>query len=416
LIVKIHQELVMAHLELALLGPFQAKLDGAPIAAIESNKGRALLAYLAVEVTLPHYRTALAELMWPAHLTQPAQVNLRRAIYNLRQALGDRRLPGQQPSLPLLLVTRETVQFNRAADFSLDVADLSACMEHGSAPPESISQGEIDSLEKAAALYRGPFMEGFTLDSPTFEEWLVITRERLNREISAALVTLATLYESRREYGQAQYYARRRISLDPWQEEAHRQLMRTLAWDGQRSAAIAQYASCRQLLFQDLGVAPEEETTHLYKRIRAGELDLQKPALWAVSVSKSPDSESEPPNLQPVFVARQVELDQLNHLVQTALSGQGQVAFVVGDAGSGKTALVNEFARRSMDVHDNLVVAGGHCTAARRQNNHSSTRPATVGPGAYDRPGAGNSRPRPDRPLCPRGNALAAYQGVCGPL
>ena len=32
----------MAHLSLSLLGPFQATLDGAPLAGIEANKVRAL--------------------------------------------------------------------------------------------------------------------------------------------------------------------------------------------------------------------------------------------------------------------------------------------------------------------------------------------------------------------------------------
>ncbi len=43
----------MPHLTMQLLGSFRAALDGRPIAGFESNKVRALLAYLAVEADRP---------------------------------------------------------------------------------------------------------------------------------------------------------------------------------------------------------------------------------------------------------------------------------------------------------------------------------------------------------------------------
>ena len=64
-----------------------------------------------------------------------------------------------------------------------------------------------------------------------------------------------------------------------------------------------------------------------------------------------------------VFVARQRELSQLQRFLDRALAGQGQVAFVTGEAGSGKTALVTEFARRAQDAHPDVLVAIGNCNA-----------------------------------------------------
>jgi len=66
---------------------------------------------------------------------------------------------------------------------------------------------------------------------------------------------------------------------------------------------------------------------------------------------------------KPAFVARDQELDKLGKFLETALSGQGQVAFVTGEAGSGKTALVQEFARRAQESQADLVVASGYCNA-----------------------------------------------------
>ncbi len=64
-----------------------------------------------------------------------------------------------------------------------------------------------------------------------------------------------------------------------------------------------------------------------------------------------------------LFVARERELAQLDHFLQRSLSGEGAVCFVTGEAGSGKTALVNEFARRAQMQHDDLVFAVGQCDA-----------------------------------------------------
>ncbi|NTU65192.1 MAG: ATP-binding protein, partial [Chloroflexi bacterium] len=65
----------------------------------------------------------------------------------------------------------------------------------------------------------------------------------------------------------------------------------------------------------------------------------------------------------PAFVDREVELSKLDRLLALALAGQGQAAFATGDAGSGKTALLAEFARRAVERHRDLVVATSHCSA-----------------------------------------------------
>jgi DNA-binding SARP family transcriptional activator len=104
----------MPHLSLALLGPFQATLDGQPVTGWKSNKIKALLAYLAVEADRPHPRETLAGLLWPDYSNSSALNNLRDALSALRQAIGDR-----QAEPPFLLVTRETIQFNTASDYAL---------------------------------------------------------------------------------------------------------------------------------------------------------------------------------------------------------------------------------------------------------------------------------------------------------
>ena len=73
-------------------------------------------------------------------------------------------------------------------------------------------------------------------------------------------------------FEQALPYAWRQVELEPWDEPAHRQLMRLLALNNQRSAALTQYETLRDQLAEELSVEPEEETTRLYERIRGGEI------------------------------------------------------------------------------------------------------------------------------------------------
>jgi DNA-binding SARP family transcriptional activator len=123
----------------------------------------------------------------------------------------------------------------------------------------------------AAGLYRGEFLQGlFLADSQLFEEWVLFKREQLHRRALDVLHTLAAYYEKQGSYDGAQRYARRQLALEPWREEAHRQLVRVLALAGDRSAALAHYKTCCRLLADELGVEPAPETTALVERSRDG--------------------------------------------------------------------------------------------------------------------------------------------------
>lgn len=63
------------------------------------------------------------------------------------------------------------------------------------------------------------------------------------------------------------------------------------------------------------------------------------------------------------FVARERELDEMSTMLGRACNGTGQVCFVAGDAGAGKTTLITEFARRSQETHPELLFVYGTCNA-----------------------------------------------------
>lgn len=259
----------MAALNLYFFGQFQVIRAARPITTFESDKGRALLTYLAVEAAQAHPRSALTARLWPEYTETSARGSLRQALYQLRQVIGD-----EESRPAFLLITRQTLQFNPEAPFYCDVtafiSRLQQCSSHAHVElaqcPACLAQ-----LRQAVELYQGEFLAGFAIaDSAPFEEWRRSKQEQFHLQALDALTTLANIDEAAGAWQQAQQYARRQLGLEPWREEAHRQLMRLLVRQEQRAAAIAQYQSCRQVLQAELGVEPSSATTHLYEQIRAG--------------------------------------------------------------------------------------------------------------------------------------------------
>ena len=64
-----------------------------------------------------------------------------------------------------------------------------------------------------------------------------------------------------------------------------------------------------------------------------------------------------------LFVARDAELEKLERFLDCALSGKGQLAFITGESGTGKTALIQTFSRHAQELHNNLLVVSGKCNA-----------------------------------------------------
>jgi DNA-binding SARP family transcriptional activator len=170
----------MRHLSISLFGGFESSLDGEPVAAFGTDKVRALLAYLAVEAGRPHRRRALAGMFWPELPEDRAAHNLRQALLLLRKALSEDDVASQ----PFLVLGRQEIQFNPLGNYSLDVAEFAelcaASREHRHAGPAACATC-LGWLRRAADLYRGDFLAGFSVrDSMPFEEWQLVQQEALH--------------------------------------------------------------------------------------------------------------------------------------------------------------------------------------------------------------------------------------------
>ena len=326
----------MASLSIRLLGFPQVSRDREPVSDLRSDKALALLAYLAVESDRAHRREKLAGMLWPDYVERSARANLRRALADLRQAIGDREV-----TPPHLHATRKTIQFNIAGDAWVDAIAFSTLLEAAlSSPGQNMQQ-----LEDAVDLYEGPFLDGFSLaDSPEFEEWMVLTREQYSRKAMEALQRLSSEFEEQGQYERALDFAWRQLELDPWRESAHRQVMHLLALDGQRDTALAQYETCRRLLEAELGAQPSARTRQLYQQLLRQEWPLPAPAQAEVPV-RQPRAVGECPYRglaafheqdAPFFFGREDSIT----LLLDALCRQPPIVVLVGSSGSGKSSTV----------------------------------------------------------------------------
>lgn len=322
----------------SFLGPFQTTLNGKPVHSFESDKARALLAYLVIRSDHPHRRDALAALFWPDQEQEAALKNLRQTLYRLRQALGEGDGKGSDAgveNVPWLLVTSQTAQFNPEAGAWLDVGEFRAliaqCAGHKHRRLASCPSCHKRLLE-AAQLYRGDLLSGFSLtESSPFEEWLLLERESLHEQAMLVFAQICAYSEARGDYAQALLFARRQLEHEPWREEAHREAMLMLLRLGQKSAALAQYETCRRALNTEFNIEPGEDTQALYKHIvnstAAGSLDSL--------ASKGMPPHNLPTELTP-FVGRAEELASIAELLESV---ECRMLTLVGPGGVGKSRL-----------------------------------------------------------------------------
>jgi DNA-binding SARP family transcriptional activator len=313
-------------LTIRVLGPLEVRVDGAPL-IVDTRKAVAMLALLAVEGR-PFARDELAAMLWPEADDESARGALRRTLSVLRASLGDR----------WLRVDRSSVTLDPAGAW-IDLVAL-----RGAA-----GITDTATLRGTAELARGAFLAGFTLrDAPDFDDWRATQASAVERTVADLLDRLAAAAEAEGDIPAAVAAATKRVDLDPLDEPAQRRLMAVLARSGDRSGAIRAYRACVAILERELGVAPLAETTDLYEAIR----DARAEPAAAVEVAPQPPSAGRLPH-----VGRSAEIAAVQAAL-TSATPDGRVAMVVGEAGIGKSRLVEA-------VTEAGLAAGGRSLGAR---------------------------------------------------
>lgn len=238
----------MRGLRVLLLGRPRLEVDGQALAANLPLKHQALLCYLAA-ADGPVGRAELAALLWEDLDEAAARGNLRTALMRLRRAL-----PG------VLTADARAVGFEPAMAPHVDWADLARAAAGEGTPATRLA---------AARAWRGPLLEGFDLGGDTFERWLATARVRAQRQAVTLRRALAVEAAAAGRADDAESHWRALLEIDDADEDAHIALMTLLSTSGRRTAAIAQYETCRAALLDRLGARPSAACYALYTRIHS---------------------------------------------------------------------------------------------------------------------------------------------------
>jgi len=275
-----------------------------PDAALE-RKAAALLAYLALEGETS--RSLLAGLLWPDRGESTARNNLAQCLHRLALA-----------EAAILVAARDRLEI--APHVRVDIRE--ALQLHRDGDWKGLLDRRMDLLS------------GLDFDECSeFMAWLCAQRENLQRMRQDALERLVEAAQGTGQIRAAVDYARKLMESDPWSEAAHRRVMRLLALMGDHSAAIAAYERCRAILANELGVQPNEETQRLHREIcAASRYPNFGPNLLVER--RIPFGLLRPPG----FVGRHAELARMEEAWR-----EGKAIFVSGEAGLGKTRLMQAF-------------------------------------------------------------------------
>ncbi|CAN5582312.1 AAA family ATPase [soil metagenome] len=290
-------------LHIRLFGDLELRYGETFLPSFESTRAETLLAYLLLNRDAPQPRQRIAFLLWPDSSESQARTNLRHLLHTLRGSLPD--------SERFIDVTPRTLQWRVDSPYWLDIAEFGKSID------------EADGRE-AVELYRGDLLEG------CYDEWLLEEREKFRRQYLQTLEQLARSLEVSGDYSEAIFYACQIQRYDPLYEETYRLLMRLHNASGDRARAVRIYHECATTLERELGVEPSRPTREAYEALLAGK-------------TEPPVLQEHRAQIRSPLVGRASEWKQLTDCWHAAENAPSRFVLVSGEAGIGKTRLVEEF-------------------------------------------------------------------------
>lgn len=241
----------MTKLALQLLGDYQIHDESGALVTLSAKKSQALIAYLATKPAQRVSRDKVANLLWSSTGPEQARQSLRQLLSTLRKELTH-----ISPEQKILIEESDFL----GVDGSLVVADVPQF-------ETLLAAGTEDSLRKAIDLYRGDFLDAFSITEERFDQWVTGERDRLRRAALRAHTYLIEILAKEGTLDDAIGVAQSALRIDPVHEAMCRTLMKLYMQSGDLAAALQQYDSCSRILKRELGVEPDAETRALQQQI-----------------------------------------------------------------------------------------------------------------------------------------------------
>ncbi len=335
----------MSILKMALLGPPEVDHRDHRL-TFPDRKVLALLAYLAAERGV-HERQKLTRLLWPESDMAHGRTALRITLLHLRHLLEEDASPERESHL---LITHDTLGLDLASGIDLDLQALETAWKLVRVLPAPVAprfiegvQGEVRRtlmarLQHAAALYRGSFLQDFTLrNSIDFDNWVGMQQGYWYQRIEQVFDWLSQLQRAEGALEQAIETVERWRCFDPLNEDISLRLMQLQFVTGNRIAALKTYETCREALMTELSAKPSPKLVAMAEMLREA-----SPPHGVHNGTRRRTSTARP-LLDIPFVGRRVEFSRLMTLYEQASCAQPQVVLLEGEAGIGKTRLAAEF-------------------------------------------------------------------------
>ncbi|SUA49033.1 Probable regulatory protein embR [Nocardia otitidiscaviarum] len=337
-----------------VLGSFAAETDGESL-PLGGPRQRGVLALLVAARGQVVPVDRMVEDLWRGEPPARALASLQAYISNLRRLLE----PGRAPRAPARsLVSASPGYALRLPRKAVDAWRFEELLDQARAltDPRDI-RGHLD---EALALWRGPaFAE--VADEP----WAVAEIARLDelRLIARELHIAAGLRLARPA---TVVPDTERLTRDhPLREEGWRLHALALWSSGRQADALAALRRARTLLADELGLDPGPDLVALEEAILTQRTDVLRRAVSppAADAARLPVATPAPPSGDDpeatTFVGRDAELSALLAAADAATTGGVRVAFVTGEAGLGKSTLLEHLAARL--VRHGWLVAAGRC-------------------------------------------------------
>ena len=334
-------------LRINLLGSPEARFKDRPL-RFNTKKAFALLCYLATEGGR-HSRRGLAELLWPESDEQHARIALRSALARLRKTLEEDSAHGDthEEEDRLLLIDGDLLGIEPLGiELDLDTLDAAVSLartETSLGPKSADTVGRRDlmgRLQGDLRVYRGEFMEGFSLeDAPEFELWLEAERARWRRVFGELCERLSRLQGEAGQPGEAIETARLWVRQAPLEEAAHRRLIELLSSAGDSEEALLAYEDFRDTLSRELRSEPPPQMQELAGRLQE---EVEARSSLGASLARS-EATTQLSVLEVPLAGRHKEFGALVSEFHATRMEQTRVAVVLGEAGIGKTRLSEEF-------------------------------------------------------------------------